>query len=96
MQIPLESRHGLSGRLCRFGAISFALQVASLSSNGSVVVNTIFKVVGSWDVRSLEVRVSQAFDGEHQAVRTACLPSCCRGHQSYGRAQSVGSHLATA
>jgi len=28
------------------------IQVASLSFNGSVVVNTVFKVVGTWSVRN--------------------------------------------
>ena len=28
------------------------IQVASLSFNGSVVVNTVFKVVGTWNVRN--------------------------------------------
>ena len=28
------------------------IQVASLSFNGSVVVNTVFKVVGTWNARN--------------------------------------------
>ena len=35
------------------------IQVASLSFNGSVVVNTVFKVVGTWSVRNSDDAVAQ-------------------------------------